>query len=292
MPHRCQTRTPWQASRHAGLDSSRAPAQVLLLAELDSQSSQGLNCRFRMGNSLHTVRVGLTRRRLLTADCRCARLLSISLLLCVLWDIPATGRGSDAPPSLTLRQSASSVAWDQGGASADFDGDGRPDLAIVRAEGRGAKGFSYRVELQLSTRRDLSFFRVSAAPGGLHIVPRDVNGDGELDLVVTSAWSRLPVGVWINDGHGVFTQGDAAVYPQTIWIESPVIYSQTRRETFTVAVPESYRFCVDSGLGSHFSSDVVVERLAFLPASTSPRAVAVSRPQTRSPPRARPQQSS
>lgn len=245
-----------------------------------------------MGISLQTARPGLTRRRLLRAGRRCPHPLTSGLILCVLWAIPVTCLGSEGPPSLTLRQSASSAPWDQGGATADFDGDGLPDLAIVRAEGRGAKGFSYRVELQLSTRRDLSFFHVSAAPGGLHIVPRDVNGHGELDLVVTSAWSRLPVGVWINDGHGVFTQGDAAVYPPTIWSESPVIYSQTRRETFAVAVPQSYRFCIDSSLGCHLPSDVVVERLAFLPTSANPPTVAVSQPQTRSPPRALPQQSS
>jgi len=234
----------------------------------------------------------MTDLRPLTVGRRCPRPLASSLILCVLWAMAATCLGYEVPHSLTLRQSASSAAWDQGGATADFDGDGRPDLAIVRAEGQGAKGFSYRVELQLSTRRDLSFFPVSAAPGGLHIVPRDVNGDGELDLVITSAWSRAPVGVWINDGHGVFTQGDAEVYPTAIWSESPGIYSQTQRETFAVAVPQSYRFCIDSSLESHLSSDVVVERLAFLPASTSPHTVAVSRPQTRAPPRAHLQQSS
>jgi len=268
-----------------------APKAALqcVCSELDSQSSQGLNCRFRMGMPLQTARLGLTRRRLLTAGRGCLRPLTTGLILCVLWAIPATCLGFVPPPST---QSASLAAWDQGGASADFDGDGLPDLAIVRAEGQGARGFSYRVELQLSTRRDLSFFHVSAAPGGLHIVPRDVNGDGELDLVVTSAWSRMPVGVWINDGHGVFTQGDAAVYSPTIWSESPDICSQTRRETFTVAVPQSYRFCIDSFLGSHLSSDVVVERLAFLPTAANPPTVALSRPQTRAPPRALPQQSS
>jgi hypothetical protein len=38
-------------------------------------------------------------------------------------------------------------------------------------------------------------------------------------LVITTEFSRQPVGVWINDGHGRFTPGDAELYPTTIWQE-------------------------------------------------------------------------
>jgi hypothetical protein len=94
---------------------------------------------------------------------------------------------------------------------ADLDGDGRPDLAIVKALGWGQKGFSYQLELNLSTHPAPSSFAITAKGSGLQIVARDVDGDGDLDLVVTTEWPPAPVGVWINDKHDHFAldSGDA-----------------------------------------------------------------------------------
>jgi hypothetical protein len=58
------------------------------------------------------------------------------------------------------------------------------------------------------------------AGGGLHISARDVDGDHDLDLVITSTFGREPVGVWINDGHGRFTLGNADAYAKSIWQET------------------------------------------------------------------------
>ena len=83
---------------------------------------------------------------------------------------------------------------DQGCAIADLDGDGRPDLAIARAEGWGPSGFQYRIDLDLTTRAGLSSFSVFAQRGGLLLIPRDVDGDWDLDLIITSAWTFPPSG--------------------------------------------------------------------------------------------------
>jgi hypothetical protein len=121
--------------------------------------------------------------------------------------VPAT-----APLSL---RSLEHVGW----AVADFDGDSRPDMAITKMEAQGA-GYVYWLEFDLSTRR--AGDSAQQAPGfppaassmfGLHLTPRDVDGDQDLDIVVTMGFARQPVAVWINDGQGGFEEGDLAAYP-------------------------------------------------------------------------------
>ena len=113
---------------------------------------------------------------------------------------------------------------------ADFDGDSKPDVAVSRMEVRGA-GYVYWLEFDLSTRRD------GGSPGagipddassvfGLHLTPRDVDGDHDLDIVVTAGIMRRPVAVWINDGKGRFEEGDLAAYPALTRLEYLVVSAQ------------------------------------------------------------------
>ncbi len=124
----------------------------------------------------------------------------------------------------------------------------------------GSKGFWYRIELQLTTGVSPSSFSVSAEKGGLRLVPRDVDGDGDLDLVITGAWTLAPVGVWINNGHGGFTQGDLTAYSLSIWTEGPCILSDTPHERVQATVPESYRSCIDFSIGFYFCNNLLFER--------------------------------
>ena len=73
--------------------------------------------------------------------------------------------------------------------------------------------------LQVETALDLtgnpdqkSFSVLSQEPNGLNIQAIDVDGDQDLDLVVTSRWSMQIIAVWINDGSGSFTPGDLDQY--------------------------------------------------------------------------------
>jgi hypothetical protein len=125
------------------------------------------------------------------------------------------------PVDSHVNQDAGFAATIRGTAGlADFDGDSRTDIAFAKPRGLANGVFHYQVEVLLSGRPRATFEVESGrAGGGLHIVARDVDGDQDLDLVITTEFSGEPVGVWINDGHGGFTPGDAAIYPASIWQE-------------------------------------------------------------------------
>ncbi len=80
--------------------------------------------------------------------------------------------------------------------------------------------YRYRVDVHLSAETSTAFEVDSGAGGGLHISARDVDGDTDLDLVITSAFGREPVGVWLNDGRGRFTEGGTAAYSRSFWREN------------------------------------------------------------------------
>jgi hypothetical protein len=79
-------------------------------------------------------------------------------------------------------------------ASGDFDGDGRLDVARIQDES------SPQISVWLSG--NASPVRLDAAVTVL--VDDDVDDDGDLDLVATTA--NNDVLIWLNDGHGRFTR--------------------------------------------------------------------------------------
>jgi hypothetical protein len=216
----------------------------------------------------------------------------ITLILWPLLALSAPCRPPETQTPSPQHQAAVSALSEQGGAIADLDGDGRPDLVMVRPTGWGPRGFQYQVELDLTTHRPSSPLSVSAEQGGLRVVARDVDGDGDLDLVIKSASSLTPVGVWINDGYGRFTRGDPAAYPRSIWTEGPGILSDSPKDTLQAALPQSYRFCLDVSLPSYFHSELTFEHPPVPFAGAQPSGNAVTHPSTRAPPPSFRQQSS
>jgi len=106
------------------------------------------------------------------------------------------------------------------GALGDLDGDRRTDSAVAQPQGLVNGAYRYRVDVHLSADPSTTFDVDSVAGGGLHISATDVDGDHNLDLVITSTFGREPVGVWINDGHGRFTPENADAYAKSIWQET------------------------------------------------------------------------
>ena len=89
----------------------------------------------------------------------------------------------------------------------DLDGDHETDLALSREVGQSDSGYVYRVELKLSETHQPVSFTFSNRDGlGVNIAAVDVDGDHDLDLVISGRFTSQTIGVWINDGSGVFTQ--------------------------------------------------------------------------------------
>ncbi len=171
-----------------------------------------------------------------------ARVLLLALAL-VAGNICLAGSGRiEAAPPLPSA-SMGHVSW----VVADFDGDSKPDLAVSRMEVRGAS-YVYRLDFDLSTTSNGGSPHAEAGiPDGassifgLHLTPRDVDGDHDLDIVVTAGITRRPVAVWINDGKGRFEEGDLAAYPALSWLEYLVVSSVRSPEPASDLCDQSQR---------------------------------------------------
>lgn len=96
-------------------------------------------------------------------------------------------------------------------AIADFDGDWKPDLALVEPTNLHRQQSDYAIRFQFSAGSELSLI-VSAPTGGLRVAARDVNGDDLPDLVLSSALDERVVAILLNQGHGRFSKAEPATY--------------------------------------------------------------------------------
>lgn len=95
-----------------------------------------------------------------------------------------------------------------GFAMADFTGDGNPDLATVELNRLNSSVGRYLIEIRL-TEGGRQSLRLKTYAGELLVTPQDVTGDGNLDLVVHTAQSAVPLAVFLNDGTGHFSEAAA-----------------------------------------------------------------------------------
>lgn len=114
-------------------------------------------------------------------------------------------------PILSLVRTAVALGSTQF-AIADFDGDRKPDLALIHVTSDGSSTFQYSIDFNFSAGRKPGIYFVGPA-GGLQISPRDVNGDKFADLVVTSLLDSQFVVILLNDGKGNFAVAEPSDYP-------------------------------------------------------------------------------
>jgi hypothetical protein len=96
-------------------------------------------------------------------------------------------------------------------AIADFDGDWKPDLAVVETAGLRKVHANYAIRLQLSAGPEL-FFLIDAPSGGVRVAARDVNGDNLPDVIVSSVLDERVVAVLLNEGHGQFSRAEPSSF--------------------------------------------------------------------------------
>jgi hypothetical protein len=94
----------------------------------------------------------------------------------------------------------------------DFDGDQRPDFVTADIGQRGASHTVYKIAIELSSGAR-STLNIAAPDGGLQLTSRDVNGDDQMDVIVTTAWTQRPVAVLLNDGQGNFRELSPEQFP-------------------------------------------------------------------------------
>ncbi|MBV9928209.1 MAG: VCBS repeat-containing protein [Acidobacteria bacterium] len=97
--------------------------------------------------------------------------------------------------------------------AADFNGDGRPDLA-------GA-GSNVRVALNAGDGSFRPFVEYPAGGFTQDVAAGDLNGDGRLDLVVTNNSQQVALTVLLGNGDGTF--GAAVSYPNDTGFDSPSV---------------------------------------------------------------------
>jgi hypothetical protein len=140
----------------------------------------------------------------------------------------------------------SAIAMGQGPqfAVSDFDGDHQPDTAKIQGGAGGYGRTDYWIQLELSAT-GRQFIRLAAPAGGLQIEARDVNGDHAIDLVLSTAWSRRPVAILLNDGHGRFSRAEPSTYPGAFSESRTRLTSESNQSVEFVELPSQSQdgFC-------------------------------------------------
>jgi hypothetical protein len=121
---------------------------------------------------------------------------------------------SSAPAALAFRLGTAARPFAWATAVADFNRDGLADTAVADRLPYVSAGYAYQLRFSVSglASRSVSF---ESAYSALTVSVRDVDHDNDLDVVVSEAVSKAVTNVWLNDGHGQFTEAaSTAVAPQ------------------------------------------------------------------------------
>jgi hypothetical protein len=134
---------------------------------------------------------------------------SLALAAPCLWSQDGL-KGALSPENLASPVGLAAPFW-QTLASADFDGDNKPDGAVLLDSGLPGKN-NFRIQFHFTGRRN-SEIDFQSPEKALSVAARDINHDGYTDVIIEQPLTHKPVGVWLNDGHGDFHQGRIEDFP-------------------------------------------------------------------------------
>jgi len=169
-----------------------------------------------------------------TAARRLAKAGSGALAFFAFWLLPVSCRSIEPPMPTPLSSDAIHL---NGPTNVGIAANHLLDHVIVEPEGSSPHGFRFHIVLDSTTRGAESSLELAANAAGLLITARDVDGIGnDLDLIVKTANSFTPLGIWINNHHGGFIKVDASVYAPSIWSENPQLLSSSATDTLCRAL--------------------------------------------------------
>jgi len=131
----------------------------------------------------------------------------------------ALSRGNRATPADLLAPLSQTLA------AADFDGDNKPDGAILVNNGWQPQTGFQAIELHFTDRGDCEL-RFESNGSALAVSALDINQDGAVDLVVEQALTHKFLQIWLNDGRGGFRKVRNEDFPSVSdpgnrWLECP-----------------------------------------------------------------------
>jgi hypothetical protein len=168
-------------------------------------------------------------------NCRPPRSLSVWIALLLLFGL-VEGRAAKAAENSNAP--LTSAAQGPQSAIADLDGDYLPDTARIQAGQSSGSMSTYWIQVHVAA--GLRSFPIVAPAFGLVIKARTVNGRNAADLVLATAWSRRPVAVLRNDGHGNFSRAEPTS-PGSLNDSTTNLDSSTNLATVTGGVPPQSR---------------------------------------------------
>lgn len=126
-------------------------------------------------------------------------------------------------------------------AIADFDGDNRADGAILLEPNAvlGQGNFEIKLHLTGHNNRDIKFQSLEPA---LTVEARDIDHDGDIDLIIEESISHKRIQVWINDGNGNFEKGRLEDFPSDAGPVSDRLSSSELIDALTLSLPTQRGF--------------------------------------------------
>lgn len=110
-----------------------------------------------------------------------------------------------------FRQGTAAGPLGASSAIADFNRDGRPDVAIADRADQTGESHRFRLEVVLAGLNTVTL-DVDSTESALALSVADVDHDHDLDIVLSRPLSGETVSVWLNDGTGRFTAAPAGTF--------------------------------------------------------------------------------